>query len=417
VGADDRGVLTVSVPKSSGSNQTYSYCMALDSFSDGVAGGGRMVEDDASGRVSSGSFYGQGGSDFALSDAKGSWVFGAQGGQDSSDGQVGRAAVAGFLTLNGKGKLTSGQTDVSVDGYKSGVLSNNFIHQTGLTGSYTLAPSGRGTLAILVPPDEPGGGTSHMVFYVAGPNQFLMMNTDPGGEDGAPILAGNAYLRATTTFNNATFNGTAVFVANGISNTNSTRYDQRKVRAGIMSADGKGNMTMSEDTNDAGDVTLAAGSTESGTYSVDANGRIGGNPAIYLVGPNQAFAVGGNLGVYFSYIEKQTVPTGGFKLSSFDGDYSTGTFWYGFAQQNATSGVGTANGAGTFLGTVDLNKDGNVTVGEAYNETYTAAASGRFVLKNGSQPWAALYMVSPTKGYTIDISGKEWEPLQVFNHQ
>jgi hypothetical protein len=215
--------------------------------------------------------------------------------------------------------------------------------------------------------------------------------------------------------------GTYVYVDNGISDNNSTGYNQRDVEAGILTFDGIGSVTKSSDSNDAGTVHLAGDTVKLGTYSVDSNGRVTSGdapgPNFYLVGPDQGFGVAGTLSAPLVYFEKQSVPTGGFTLSSFDGKYSTGTFWYGFPLQNATSGVGTANGAGTFLGTVDLNKDGNVTVKEAYNETYTAAASGRFVLKNGSQPWAALYMVSPTKGYTIDISGKEWEPLQVFNHQ
>jgi len=50
-----------------------------------------------------------------------------------------------------------------------------------------------------------------------------------------------------------------------------------------------------------------------------------------------------------------------------------------------------------------------------YDNTYTAATTGRFVFTNA--PSSAFYMVSPTKAYMIDISGKQWEPLAVFNHQ
>jgi len=420
VGSDNRGELSISIPQGSGASHVIDFCIALDSVSNGIAGSGRMIENYTGMGVGSGAFYAQGGSNFTLSAAQGSWVFGAQG-LSNNDGQLGRVAVAGFFTLDGSGKVTTGQTDVSYDSYQDGVLENSFIHQTGMTGTYTLASSGRGTMTITVPSGQGGSGTSHMVFYVAGPNHVLLMNSDPGGgQSKGPVTGGQGFLRTTSTFKNSTLSGTSVFVDNAISDTNSTGWDQRKVEAGILTFDGNGNLTGTSDTNDAGTVVLAPDGFSS-SYSVDANGRVttGGSagPNFYLVGPNQGYGVKGGLKATLVYMENQTVPSGGFKLSSFGGAYSTGTLWYGFEPQNATSGVGTANGAGSFLGTVDLNNDGNVSVGVAYNEPYTAAASGRFVLMNGSQPWAALYMVSPTKAYTIDISGKQWEPLQVFTHQ
>ena len=128
------------VPQGSGANQIYTYCFALDSFSGGVAGSGRMVSDDSSGTVSSGALYAQGGSNFTLNSAKGSWVFGMQGGMYSNN-QVGRAADAGYVTLDGAGNITAGEADFSVDMYDSGGnISNNFFQWTGFNGSYTLRP-------------------------------------------------------------------------------------------------------------------------------------------------------------------------------------------------------------------------------------------------------------------------------------
>jgi len=422
VGADDRGVMTVSATQDSGPNQTYSYCIALDSISSGAAGSGWMVEDDDDGNVSSGSFYAQGGSNFTLNSAKGSWAFGMQGG-NFSGGQVGRMAAVGFLTLDGSGKLTAGQTDVSIDNYNSGVPSNTFVHQTGLTGSYTLASSGRGTMSVTVPSGQIGAGTSHLVFYVAGPNHILQMNADPGGggNGSSPVMAGEGYLRTTTTFNKATLSGTSVYVSNAISETNSTGWDQRKIEAGILTWDGAGNLAGNGDVNDAGTVIQYPNNALGTTYAVDTNGRVtaasSDGHVFYLVGPNQGFGIKGSLKAPLLYFEKQTVPTGGFKLSSFSGAYSAGSLWYDLALETALTGEITANGAGILSGTVDENTGGDVAVDQAIGAPYTAAANGRFLLVNGSTPVRAIYLVSPTKAYMIDISTTANRTLFQLNHQ
>jgi len=51
------------------------------------------------------------------------------------------------------------------------------------------------------------------------------------------------------------------------------------------------------------------------------------------------------------------------------------------------------------------------------SETYAPAATGRFVVSYDSLPWQAVYLVSPNKGYVIDISGTSWQPLEELNHQ
>jgi hypothetical protein len=429
VGADNRGMMTMAVPSggSSGGTEEVNFCFALDSFNGGaVAGAGHMVEDDASGMVASGAFYAQGGTNFGVGSAKGSWVFGAQGGMESGNGQVGRAGAAFLLTLNGAGNVTAGEADVSLDQYAktSGQLSNTYIHQTGITGTYTLASSGRGTMALIVPSSEPGGGTSNIVFYVAGPNQLVMMNADPGGENGGPVMSGIGFLRnSSATFNTATLSGTSISVDNAISNYDSSQ-PTRYVEVGIWTWDGKGGFDMSADSNDGGNVSLADSNTMGGTYSVDANGRATVTPSgnngtayIYLVGPNQAFGVLSNLGVDFLFFENQTVPAGGFTLDNFSGNYSLGTYGYSFEQEKAQSGVLSSSGGGSITGTADENQEGNVKVDKSVTGTYTASTTGRFIIMNGSTPGDAMYLVSPGKAYTINISGSTWEAIMEIDHQ
>jgi hypothetical protein len=437
VGSDDRGLFTLNY---TGGATSY-VCFALDSFAGGIAGSGRLVSDDVNPQVDSGAFYLQGESNPGVASVKGSWALGMQGIElDSSNGQPlpMRGASVGYLTLDGNGNVTKGELDISQDKLVSGSLGNNLASQVGATGTYTLASTGRGTITL----NLAGGGTSDYVFYVAGSNQILLLSSDTGGQGGSAVEAGKAYLRTTTSFSNATLSGTSVAVGQALSDTNSGQYDQRLVEAGILSWTSPGKYSESYDQNDAGNVSLEQAS--SGTYSVDADGRATLNdtsPATYayLVGPNQGFGVQGNLGVGFTYFESQTVPAKGFTASSFDGGYSEGSIWYGFEAQKASSGEVASNGTGGLSGTLDVapflngcvdcasapraagtavpSKVGVHAMDVGVTETYTSATNGRFVVSNGGVPMQALYLVSPSKAYAIDISGAIWQPLEEFNHQ
>jgi len=425
VGSDNRGVLNVIVPKDSGGTQTLTYCLALDSFSSGVAGAGRMVENDTtSGNAASGAFYAQGTGTYSLNSAnKGSWVFGMQGGTAASTGTyLYRSAMAGLLALDGVGNISSGQMDVSVDVTTTGTnIVNASFHDIGLTGSYTLASNGRGVMTITVPStNEAGGGTSHVIFWMAGPNHILLMGADPGNiTTHHPVNAGEAYLRTTSTFTNATLAGTSVYVSKGVSNNHSTQYDQLYLEAGIVGWDGKGNITGASDVVNAGDVTLATNNAFTATYSVDANGRVAaGGPVFYIIGPNQLFGVSGGLKASLIYAEKQIVPSGGFTAASLSGGYSLSTLWYDAVNEPIFNGELTANGAGSYSEVVDFNNDGNVQAGIAVTQSYTAGPLGRFVTMNGATPSYAGYFVSPNKAYMIPInSAAKGIPLYMLNHQ
>jgi hypothetical protein len=429
VGPDDRGSLTVTY---SGGTTSY-FCFALDSFANGVAGSARLVSDDTNKQVDSGAFFAQGAGNLTLASVKGSWAYGLQGVKlDPTNGEPTRGAAAGYLTLDGNGNVTAGEQDVSQDKYESGTLVPSYTPQVSVSGTYTLASNGRGTLS--------DGKTGTYVFYLAGPSQILLLSTGGGGEGGDAVVAGRAYLRTTSTFSNSTLTGTSVFVGQGLSDTASSYYDNRYVQAGIVTWNGTGSESETFDRNDAGTVTLKQAS--SGSYAVDADGRVtlnGTSPSTYayLVGPNQGFAVRGDLGVSFEYFEKQTVPIGGFALTSFEGGYSDGSIWYGFEQQKARSGEIVSNGTAGLTGTVDVDpilngvvdtapeqpglddplRSGPIDLYQITGESYTASASGRFVVTKGSQLSEVLYFVSSSRAYAIDISGAPWQPLEELNHQ
>jgi hypothetical protein len=405
VGPDNRGLLTLALS----TGNTQSFCFALDSVTGGVAGSGRMVENDANGIVASGAFYAQGSSAFGLSSIKGSWAYGIQGGSPSN-GKVARSALAGYLTADGAGKITVGESDVSQDKYDSGGgLTNNFFPQLAYTGTYKLASNGRGTMSL----SFVQASTCQFAFYMAGPGRILVQSTDPAGTPGCGVGAGEAWLRTTSAFNKATLSGTYVFVSTALSDTNSTQYDQSKVKAGIVTSNGAGNLTITQDENDAGSVSL--GQADSATYTVDASGRVttGGGPVFYLVGAGQGFGVEGDAGVNFLTLEKQTVPKGGFTLASVAGAYSLGTLWYGSAKEDVWNGVLTSDGKGNITETLDVNSDGEIATDVTGTGSFTVSVAGR--VEAGD---AAIYLVSTGKGYSINLkSGKEYPPLLLYTKQ
>jgi hypothetical protein len=428
IGNDNRGLLALSIPGSTG---TIDFCLALDSITSGVAGAGEMVEDDSSETVGHGRFYAQGVSAIAESSVKGSWAFGTQGSKISGGGEETRHASAGYLTLDGKGSLTVGEIDVSDDSYNSSDdLENQYLSKVPVKGTYTLAASGRGTVTLTA---TQGGQseTFHEVFYVAGASQILLLDSDDGyasstnGDKNGTITAGKAWLRTTSTFNNETLDGTSVLVSQGITFNGSSTAVERKIGAGILDWNGAGSLKGSMDENSAGTITLAPGNTISANYAVDAEGRVtlsggggGSAPTFYLSGPNQGFGLDPNVGVGFYQLENQTVPAGGFKATSYNGAFSVGSLWYGFVQETAASAEIAVDGATESLtGTMDLNQGGDIAVDQTFKLTFTPSATGRFLLKESSVN-GALYLVSPTKAYTVSIDPSHmWDTLLEYNHQ
>jgi len=436
IGPDNRGLLTLNYT----GGATANFCFALNSLTSGVAGGASLISDITNPQVDAGAIFAQGSTGIAESTVKGSWAFGVQGMKLSSgNSQEQRGASAGYFTLDGNGGVSAGELDTSQDGFSASTLKNSYTAQTTVSGgSYTLQSTGAGTLTL----DYAGGGTGNFIFYVAGTNELLLLSSSPGGSGSNAVMAGKALLRpSSVTFGTSSLNGSSVLVAQSASQTNSTRYDQRLVQAGVFTWNGAGKYTETYDQNDAGDIATQQ-TVSSTSYSVDSSGRatIGGTtPATYayLVGPNQGFAIQGDVGVSFTYFEGQTVPSGGFKLSSFDGDYSEGSLWYGYEEQKVYSGEVASNGAGTLTGNLDVapiltgvvdsaprmrsGEGGDARrprpMDEGIDETYSGGTSGRYVVMNGLNPVEALYVVSAGKAYAIDLSGAQWLPIEEFDHQ
>jgi hypothetical protein len=415
VGSDGRGQFNMETP-----GGLLNFCIALDAMKNGVAGGGQMIEADSTDEVAHGVFYAQDASHFTEASVKGSWAFGTQGAKINQDGVALRQASAGYLTLNGAGKVTGGELDLSSDKTSSSSLENQYLAQAAITGTYTLAANGRGTLALKL---SQGGSSQavNFVFYMAGPNQILLLESDPPDKDGDDLgsMVGRAYLRTTSDFSKASLSGNSVFISNGLSTSGSIHGP--KLEAGILKWDSSnGTVNGSADVNENGKVTTAAENTFTAHYSVDAHGRVttgevsgGGNaPVFYLVGPNWGFGVQADTAVDASELFPQTAPAGGFTAGSFSGGYSLGSLWYSFIQQTAESGEIVADSsAATAAADIDMNMAGDIALNQASTVKFEPAADGRFLLEEHSKPNTALYFVNKNLAFGIDISGQSWSNL------
>lgn len=415
IGSDGRGELNFDTP-----GGAFTECVAVASLKNGVAGSGQFIEADSSDTVAHGVFYAQAGSAATGASVKGSWAFGIQGGKIHQGGVVTRQAAAGYLTLNGAGKVTVGELDFSSDKISSNSIVNQYRAKASIAGTYQVAADGRGTLALEL---EQGGSSQavNFVFYMAGPGRMLLLESDKAYEEtgGQGSMAGRAYQRTTSTFSNASLSGNSVFISNGLSTSGSIHGP--KLEAGILTWDsGKGTLSGSADVNNNGKATTAEKNKFTADYSVDAQGRVttsevsggGGAPTFYLVGPNWGFGVQNNIAVNASQMFPQTAPAGGFKASSFSGGYAIGSIWYGFIDQIAQSGEIVADSSNaTAAAYIDMNMAGVIALNQASTVKFEPAANGRFLLSEHSTPNTALYFVNRDLAFGIDISGQPWSSL------
>jgi hypothetical protein len=152
-----------------------------------------------------------------------------------------------------------------------------------ITGSYTVAANGRGTLSL-----TSAAGTSTFSIYPTS-NGVIVFETD-----GLSVVSGNA-LQQQGTFTNASISGTyglnftAADIGNGVELDSIAEF----------TADGASSFTGIIDVNDGGATTF--GQPLNGTFAVSSNGRATGtlatstlgtrNVIYYLVSPTRALFI------------------------------------------------------------------------------------------------------------------------------
>jgi hypothetical protein len=380
VGPDNRGCLGLVDSQ----NTLHIYRFGLSSLSAKIASAGRIIEFDdttGNGTRAEGFLALQDAASFKTSSLQGSYVFGLAGG----DSTGGRYASAGVLAANA-GSFSNG----NMDSDDAGVLATN---ATGVTGSYSVASSGRGTMNLST------GGGQNFVLYMISASQFVVLASDTL-DPSHPLQSGQFELQSADVSNNAALNGPAVL---GLTSFDSATAAPGAA-VGLLTSDGNGNATQVLDVNSGGAYTPLQSSIL--TYSVSSNGRVSISgpappPVFYLSAANQGFVVGTDAVATFGTLEPQT--GGPFSNASLSGTYTYGTEGTAVGSRLTAVGSATFDGMQNVQGTEDDSSPAgllanNPTSNAQYLFSSSSSPPGRGTLdtSNNVNPSVA-YMVSPTK--------------------
>jgi hypothetical protein len=302
---------------------------------------------------------------FTNSAFKGNYVFSFSGAGSSGAS----TAMAGNWSMDGAGSITTGETDVN------DLAATPFFGP--LSGSYSVAATGRGTATI-----SSGYQTQNFVFYVVNATDFKVIEIDS-----APMVSGEVLGQAPGPFTLASLKGTYAFTLGGVDlNGNPLAL------GGLLPANGNGNISAAIlDVNYAGTGTL--GSPAGGSYTISTTGRGSGTitsigvsfPIAFYVAANgtvELVTTGGALnGVSFVVGGSAKAQAGGpFSNGSVAGNYAvnfTGTN-LGSGGEEDISGQLSPDGAGALTGILDINNSGSIFASDALSSgTYSMPASGR----------------------------------------
>jgi len=406
IGADNRGTMTFTTTVG---NVTTKYSIAVNS-----SGNGSFIEFDASGFTGvegSGVFKKQDMTAFSLAAFNGSFAVGLSGELKSG---ADRLIGLGVFTSDATGTLSNGQMDVA--------RQDSHGNPVAVTGNlFAITASGRGTATLNVATF----GAFNFTFYVVSATEAFVLEVDLRG-GAIPLLSGSFRKQSGEAFSNASANGAAVFQLNGMSFAGAPL-----MVVGRVVTDGAGNLTGDFDQNDNG--TVLTDVMFSGTYNIAANGRgtftFVINPTtsqpytFYMIGPNQAFLLGGQPGAIdpnapVGMLEPQT--GGPFSNASLSTGFTGATITESsnFSAAEALDAALALDGAGNLAGTLDHSSCMALSPNVATNGTYSSDMNGRGTLtatglaSGGTQ----LRVVSPNKFYLIVPFSCISSGVGVFQH-
>lgn len=363
------------------------YSIALSSN-----GSARWIQYDTRGVEGAGVIKKQDTSAFSAAKVTGTYAYGLVG---INGPNANRMALAGELQSDGVSSLSSGLADINDNGVVSSSAS--------VTGTYSVASTGRGTAALNV-----GGlGTLNTTFYVVSPSELFLMETDTVGAS-HPLLSGDILQQVGAgSFSNASFSGASVIEADGASSMPAAS----SVSLGFATASPTGTLSLNLDINSGGNLST---SSQQLTYSVAPDGRVsttGTNPPVlYLVNQNQAFVLFPDNAVTFGTLEPQAA--GPFTNASLSGNSEGGTVTLG-AAGSAETDVLSADGNGNLTQTFN-NSDGTHLQQGVKSLTYTVASNGRVsVITSKNATAEILYIISPTR---VAVIGGSNPSLGIFEH-
>ena len=328
------------------SSGTITFSITLTSASSGY-----MVDLPTDGlSAAGGDFVKQNASSFALSGISGPYAFDLSGVDsggvaESVVGQI--VANAGVLT--GIADDNDGATINGGAGGGAAVVG----HYQGPLNPADLSSFGRGQFAI---------GGINGVFYIVGPSQIKLMETTTGG-----TLLGDAFTQSNVPTTTGALSGSFVYVMGGAAGSSSGSVPL--TRGGKFHTSGGALSSIIVDSSNAGQTSSL--STNSGSYTIDANGTGRGTISyqiqgqthafayvFYLISPTRAFVQDQT----FNVVEDGTMLAQGSSSitdSSLAGNYAL--TWSGVTSTNVGSGeedlVGaTSLASGALTGSIDLNE-------------------------------------------------------------
>ncbi|MCL5005716.1 MAG: Ig domain-containing protein [Acidobacteria bacterium] len=404
VGADSRGTITIT----NSQPNTFTMAIALGTVSSGVATKGSILEFDPNGYVMSGTIDKQETSAFSQAALSGGYAFGFAG----SDSTANRMGIVGEFTADGSGGITAGLFDAN----DNGILTA----KGAFTGAYPAIDTSDGrtqvvTLAGVLP------APPHYAFYVVSAAKWLAISLDNAATSG--LVTGELDAQSGEPFAPGALNGVCV-VSTESSSSNGPSGGSR-VMLGLATFDGSGNAGFSFDVNDAG--TLAS-LNPNGTSVVESSGRLtldaqGISELVgYLIKANQGFILGTGSDVAAGFLEAQS--PGSFSTSSLNGSFFFGTLPFAVPPvppplvgltASLSIGIITFDGNGNLSGTKDSNQMGALDPDQTITDKYLVSSNnGRVTVDSNS---LILYIVSPTKIFSMSTSAKDPNPTLGFDQQ
>jgi hypothetical protein len=392
IGADHRGCLTLVT-----SLGTKVFRIAVGVLTGGVASSGRSIEFDTTGTNSAGSFQLQQPSAFSNAKVTGNFAFIVSTPLTAAAGGGFFAAVG---ALNLSGTTVTGVGDMNFNGMMDPGNSGYPATPMSLTGgTYNIGSNGRGTLSFTV--SISGTPTTINLFvYVLNAGQMYLMSSAPQTLTNN-LFSGFAGQQTGIPYANSSLAAPSVLFASG---QTAPGAPASRVEAGIFTPDGAGNFTITGDMNSGGAVSTVS---ESGTYSVAANGRAlltntgGASPAqvMYLVLSNWGYALSTDGNVMIGDSEPQSgMP---FTDATLNGTFSFGTIVPVVPGSPLTAGEATYDGAGNVSITFDVNEGGFLSINNVVTSTYGASPNGRVVTPAGGTTLTVGYITF--SGTVIDF--------------
>lgn len=271
-------------------------------------------------------------------------------------------AVAGSITADGNGHITSGQLDVNE--------APSPVNAT-LTGTYNVRADGRGVAGLVT-----SAGNFSLVFVIVGNNRALVTRFEQSATG-----SGSLDLVNSSAFSTAALAGTFVFNLAGLDSAGKS-----EATVGSITTDSTGIVTSGvQDESDDG-ITFTNEAITGGSLQVGANGRgtallntaLGQlNFAFYVVDANRIKlvetdslpALGGDAFRQSGTISNASL-SGPFAFTVAGNDVNIGPF--------AAGAIFAADGAGNITsGTEDVNDAGAATPNAPISGTYALDASGR----------------------------------------